>query len=1093
MWLLQVIIFPEAVSAQYYASKSIDTGGNLTFGSMRESNLKKLNRVISVHLKDVTVEQALKVITSKAELLLSYGRNEQMRNNRVSLNLENVTVLEALYKVVDGLNLQFQLSSSGYLIVVPGKLQSPSLNEPIGEPVRYELAEFQVSGQVVSKEDGDPLPGVNIVVKGTTVGTTTDERGRYTLAAPNATDTLIFSFIGYETIEIAILGRSTIDVVMSVSSVLLGDEIVVVGYGAQRRSDITGTVASVPEERLELLTNRTLSQVIQGAVPGVMVRTSTAGAAPSEAILIRGRNSITASNDPLIVVDGVPYGGALRDINVNDIQSLEILKDASAAAIYGARGSNGVILVTTKRGSDGSPRISYDGNYSIQSYLNLPDMMNGEEFYNFKLIRYPEVITQSEKEIYESGEWTDWVDLAIRDGHSQQHDLSVSGGFGGTSYFLSGSFLDVQGLTLNDDYLRATGRINVDTKIGSWLTIGTRTQYSYDDRSGMTPELSGGHGVYRMNPLTKPFDENGQQITYPWPEDTYFGNPLERVLYTNIDESYQLFSNNYIHIDFPFVPGLSNRINAGVRTRLSDYALYMGRDTQVGVESGGSSETSRNRTNNTVFENVLSYNRDIGIHTVFATAVFGYEKNTASMQSVIARNFPNDYLMWYAASQAGFMDPSYSYDETFMISQMLRLNYAYNSRYLLTFTARRDGYSGFGNNSKWGVFPSVAVAWNLHDEPFFPWKGIVSELKPRLSWGLNGNHAVGAYSSISRLGEYNMIAGGNTAPGFVPSRLGQDNLGWESSETLNFGLDFSIFDNRISGEVNVYNTNTTDLLLNRSISSVHGITSIIQNIGETRNRGFELTLQTRNISTSSLTWVTSGNVAYVKNEIIDLYGDKKDDIANEWFIGKPINVIYDYVWEGTWQLDEADEAASWGSQPGFVKLTDVDGDHELTAADRQIIGKTDPSVIWGLTNSVYYKNFGLNVFIHGVHGVTRENSLMDDYTWAEVRINATKKNWWTPENPTNEWIVNHLYAHQMAGIEAGYYEDASFIRVKDVSLSYDLPKTLTSSIGIDRLRLYLTAKNLFTITGFNGLDPELSSQWSNPMQREIGVGINLEF
>src|SRR5690606_8161909 len=535
-----------------------------------------------------------------------------------------------------------------------------------------------------------------------------------------------------------------------------------------------------------------------------------------------------------------------------------------------------------------------------------------------------------------------------------------------------------------------------------------------------------------MNPLTVPYDENGNQAIYPWPEDGNFGNPLEPLLYSNQDETHQFLTNNFISVDVPFVPGLSNRVNVGLRMRLSDYANYMGRDTRFGFESGGEAETSRSRTDYMAVENVLSYNRDFGVHAVFGTGVLSFEKNNGTTHSVEARNFPNDYLKWYAISQAGFTDVGYSYNETFLMSQMLRLNYGYDSRYLITLTVRRDGYSGFGPNTKWGVFPSVAVAWNLHDESFFPRSSAISQLKPRISWGLNGNHAVSAYSAMSRLGQYNGLAGNTTAPGFIPSRLGQDNLGWESSKTLNLGLDFTVLKNRLSGEINVYNTNTTDLLLNRSISSVHGITSIIQNIGETRNQGFDVLLSTRNIANSKFVWRTDGNVAYVKNEIVDLYGDKRDDVANEWFIGHPINVNYDYVWEGTWQLHEAEEAAKWDSQPGFVKLRDVDGDGVLTGADRQIIGKTDPSVIWGLTNTFYYKNIGLSVFVHGVHGVTKANSQRDDYTYAEVRINATKKDWWTPENPTNDWIANHLYAHLMSGVEADYYEDASFIRLKDV-------------------------------------------------------------
>jgi TonB-linked SusC/RagA family outer membrane protein len=812
--------------------------------------------------------------------------------------------------------------------------------------------------------------------------------------------------------------------------------------------------------------------------------------------MVRGRNSIRADNTPLIVVDGIPYGGSLRDINPNDVQSIEILKDASAAAIYGSRGSNGVILITTKEGVDGAAKISYDGYYSRQDFTNYPDYMNGGEFYDFKMIRFPGAMTESERTVYQSGEWVDWTELGTRTGSSHQHNLSVSGGFNNTKYYIAGNLLDVQGLMVNDNYRRLTGRINVDTKVADWLTIGTRTQMSYDDRSGLGPDIS---YLSRMNPLTRAYEEDGSLTIYPWPDDTYFWNALQPTLYNNINESYQVISNNFAMIDFPFITGLTYRINSGIRTRFSEAATYRGRNTKDGLEARGSSNTSMSRNNNTVIENILSYNRMLGVHNIFATAVYSYEQNSGSGHSLAARGFPHDFLSWYSTAQADLTTPSYDFHESTLVSQMLRFNYSYDSRYLITVTGRRDGFSGFGADTKWGLFPSVALGWNLSNEEFFPFKDIFNELKPRVSYGVNGNQAVGSFESISRLGEYNMVSGKQTVAGYVPSRLGQETLGWESSKTFNIGLDFGIFQNRFSGDLNFFKTNTTDLLLNRSISGIHGITSIVQNIGETENLGLEFSLNSRNIVTNNFRWFTSANMAFGRNRIISLYGEldefgnEIDDVVNSWFIGKPIRVNYNFVWDGTWQLDEAEEAARWGSQPGFVKLRDVNNDGELDAADRQIIGKQDPDFLWGMTNSFTFGNFSLEIFIHGIHGVTRHNPLMSDYVWADVRLNTTKKNWWTPENPTNEWITNHLNAEWMAGIQGQVYENASFVRVKDVSLSYDLPGSIIDNIGVDRLRLFLTGRNLYTFTNWTGLDPELSSQRQAPLQREFVFGLNLGF
>jgi TonB-linked SusC/RagA family outer membrane protein len=566
-----------------------------------------------------------------------------------------------------------------------------------------------------------------------------------------------------------------------------------------------------------------------------------------------------------------------------------------------------------------------------------------------------------------------------------------------------------------------------------------------------------------------------------------------------VDKSHQIVLNNYAAIDVPFIPGLNYRLNVGFRFRFLDKGYYAGRDTKEGLEARGRASTDRNQFNSTVIENVLSYSRTFGLHNIFATGVFSFEGNKTSSNSMSASGFPHDFLTWYSSSQAELIVPAYSYNENYLISQMLRFNYSYGSRYLVTLTSRRDGYSGFGTKHKWGIFPSFALGWNISNESFFPWKNIINELKLRASIGYNGNQAVSAYESISRLSQFNMVSNKTTVPGYRPSKLGQDELGWESSRSINLGLDFGIYKNRISGEINIYNTNTTDLLLDRSISAVHGITSITQNIGETRNIGLEVSLNSRNIIKNDFSWTTSGNLALLKNKIVSLYGtlDEKgkeiDDVANEWFIGYPIRVNFDYVWLGTWQLEEAEEAASWGSQPGFVKLWDADGDKTLTAADRRIIGQRDPKFLWGLNNSFTYKNFGLDIFVHGIHGVTKRNTLMADATFAETRQSTTKKDWWTPTNPTNKWVMNHYDATRMGGITAAYYEKADFLRLKDLSFSYNFSKNVLEKLKITNLRAFITGRNLLTLTKWSGLDPELDSQTSTPLQREFVIGLNTSF
>ncbi len=964
--------------------------------------------------------------------------------------------------------------------------------------------EISVSGKVTGS-DGLGMPGVTVLIKGTAQGTVTDSDGNFSISNVPSDGTLVFSFIGMRTQEIAVSGKTTINVVMEQETIGV-DEVVVVGYGTQKKSDITGTVGSLNQDRLEKVPNLTIAQAIQGSIPGVMINTSSAGSSPDEVIMIRGRNSITAANDPLIIFDGVPYGGQLRDINPNDVKSIEVLKDASAAAIYGSRGANGVILVTSKLGTRGKATISYDGYYGIQSFVKIPDIMTGPEFYDFKNTREPGSITASEQAVYDAGEWVDWYDLALRNGYSTQHNLSVSGGSENTSYYFSGGLTDVQGLAKGDDYFRVSMRFNLDSKIAKWLTVGTRTQLTYDDRSGLNVIWDGGtgyDGVFWMNPLTTVYDENGNLTINPWPEETQIGNPLQRLLADNTDKSYQVVTNNHAIVDFPFIKGLQYRINTGVRLRFTDTGTYWGRNTLRGLSSRGESSTNRGQVENYTIENILNYNREFEKHSLFFTGVYSFENYKNTSNALNASGYPNDFLTWYSAGQAEVIVPDYGYSSSSLISQMLRLNYSFDSRYLLTLTVRRDGFSGFGEETKWGTFPSAAVGWNIANEDFFDNlisnEDLISVLKLRASYGLNGNQAIGPYSTIARMAEENFINGTSTMPGYRPSTLGMDNLGWESSKTFNVGLDYGLLSGRISGDLNFYITNTYDLLLDRTISPIHGIREITQNIGETRNTGFEFSVNSRNIVKDNFSWTTSANFSVNKNEIVSLYGEldengeEIDDVANGWFIGQPIRVNYGYVWNGIWQLGEEEQAAIYNKYPGGGKVIDVNDDDLINPNDDRVIqGQRDPKFIWGMNNILNYKNFTFSFFMHGIHGITQSNALESDNVFGRVLRNTTKKNWWTADNPTNDWYINDPKGGSNGGLNATKYYSKDFVRIKDITFSYDFAK-LFKSAGFSKLQFYATGRNLITISNWPGLDPELDAQIALPLQKEYVFGINLSF
>jgi TonB-linked SusC/RagA family outer membrane protein len=1049
---------------------------------------------ISLNEKGKSVKEVLSKLEKETSYRFFYNDDLKAIDNLVDIEIESSNINQVLNKLFASTDFDYKLFDNNLIVITP----------------KSEDYQLSVSGKVTDASTGEALPGVSILVKGTTTGLSTDINGAYTINIPNPNATLVFSFIGYIPQEVLVSGRSKVDVSLKVDVTTL-EEVVVVGYGTQKKSDITGTVSSLPKERLQMSPNLNIAQAIQGSMAGVMVHTATSGAAPSQSILVRGKNSITANNDPLIVVDGIPYGGSLTDINPYDVESIEVLKDASAAAIYGSRGANGVILVTTKQGTSGKPVVSYEGKYSVLDVAKINRMLTGPEFYEFKKTRVPTSITQSEEKVFQDGTWTDWTKLALRTGQSQEHNLSISGGFNDTKYYVGGGLIDIKSVARNDNFRRFSSRINVETKILPWLTVGTRTQLSFDDGSGIEANF---HVALETNPLGKAYDEYGNLTIWPWPENIIVGNPLGPMLYDNTDKSHQILTNNFLVAEIPYIKGLTYRLNTGITTKSSNVYTYRGRDTQSGYEDQGEASVSNSNSNNTVIENILSYNRTFGNHTIFATALYSYEGSKYNSNGIGATQFPNDFLSWYGVGQAKVVVPKAGFTETNLISQMLRMNYSYSSKYLLTLTVRRDGFSGFGANNKWGVFPSLALGWNIAKESFFPAKEIITDMKLRASYGLNGNQAIGAYQSLPKMVVSNYMSGSTAQIGYKPGTMGVSNLGWESSRTLNLGVDFGILKSRISGNIDWYLTNTYDLLLARSISVIHGITEathlphwehpqVTENIGETQNSGFEVVLNSRNIVNGKLQWSTSGNISFNNNKIVSLYGKldengkELDDVSNKWFIGKPIDVNYDFVWGGVWQTAEATEAAAFGTQPGYAKILDTNGDGQLTADDRRIVGQLDPKIIWGLTNTFTYSNFTLSVFVHGQAGATVQNYLMnDEVQGSEVRYNTLYKNWWTPDNPSNEWVMNKENAHKQNGFSASIYEKTDFARIKDVSLGYDLPKALIGKAGFTRVRLYVTGRNLATFTKWRGMDPDLTDEEGQqriPMQKEYVFGLSVGF
>jgi len=561
---------------------------------------------ISMNEHGKSVKEILSIIENETNYRFFYNDDLKSINSLVDIEISNQNINQVLDKLLASTDFDYKIMDNNLIVI---KLKS-------------DQQQLTVKGRITDAATGEGLPGVSVVVKGTTIGVNTDANGNYSISVPSANSTLEFTYVGYLPQEVLVEGRTTIDLGLAVNVKAL-EEVVVVGYGTQKKSDITGTVTSLSKDRLEMVPNLNVTQAIMGAVPGVMIETASAGANPEQSIMIRGRASISADNQPLIVVDGIPYGGSMTDINPRDIGSVEILKDASAAAIYGSRGSNGVILITTKEGATGKTTFTYDGKYGVSQFIKEYNLLNGPEFWDFINTRDEtpgkDYVYQTEIDNHNAGISTDWMKLALRKGQSQEHNISVSGGFKDTKFYIGAGLTDIKGVARGDNFKRITTRFNIETKLFDWLAVGTRTQLNYDDASGRDVSW---YEAMIANPLGKPYDDNGNYLIYPIPENITIINPLTDLAYDDLDKSYQILTNNYLNVDVPFIKGLTYRLNSGIRTRFTDAASYGGTNTYDGYRYQGTARSSNSVNSNVVLENILNYNRTIGEHTIFLTGLY---------------------------------------------------------------------------------------------------------------------------------------------------------------------------------------------------------------------------------------------------------------------------------------------------------------------------------------------------------------------------------------------------------------------------------------------------------------------------------------
>ena len=973
-----------------------------------------------------------------------------------------------------------------------------------------------VKGQVTDK-NGDAVIGATVKVKDAQTGTVTNFDGEFSLNVQKS-GTLVISYIGYLTKEVPFTVGQTLSITIEEDATAL-DEVVVVGYGVQKKSDVTGSVTSINKDRLSKLPVTNVLQAVQGAAAGVTITqgSSIPGDAPSA--LVRGRNSINAGTGPYIVVDGIPIsksGGSLNDINPGDIESMEILKDASATAIYGTNGANGVILITTKHGKDGKPSVSYNAYVGFEDFAKKLDYCNGPQITQ----RYKDYVAQNpgetmyndyvknanEAEAQAAGKETDWLyDMISQTGIIQDHNVTVNGGAEKIKYFISGDYMSQKGVLKGFNYKRYSLRMNIDADVTDYLKIGTNSYIVSHNRDGGRVNFLMAEA---MSPYGKVYDENGNYEQYPMYSETLFFNPMQYINQDHERRQWNINLNAYADLNFGNIwkplDGLRYKFNFG-------YSFVPARESYYNGESefnysGGYGYIWNAETQSRTVENILTYAKDIQKHHFDITLLYASSRKKYHSSSATGSKFINDELGWHNLG-GGSTQTSGSYSDLYTtVSQMGRLNYSYDSRYLFTFTVRRDGSSVFGSDNKYGTFPSVALGWNIANEKFMEsTQSWLNNLKLRLSYGKAGNEAIGVYETLAKMSNNAITMDGASATALYPSsRMGNSGLGWETTKTFNIGIDFGLLNNRINGNIDFYTSETSDLLLQRNLPKISGYSNVYMNMGKTANKGLEITINSKNIVTKDFTWGTNLVWSWNKNEIKDLYGDKKDDLGNRWFIGEPISVIYDYVMEGIWQEDEIAAGKHLQQDPqaqaGDVKLKDLDGDGKITPeGDKKIQGQTTPKWTAGLTNTFSYKGLTLSIFIQTAQGHKRNNSLLAMAADEQGRRNSTTEvGYWTPENKSNEYRSLSKTSNRWG---YGFPCNASYTRIKDVTLSYAFPQQVLNVLHLSNLTAYVSGRNLYTFTSWKGWDPEADITqrgWGGyennyPMTKSFVFGLNVTF
>ena len=998
------------------------------------------------------------------------------------------------------------------------------------------FAQNPISGKVVS-EQNEGIPGVTISIKGTTRGTNTDASGAFRINAAG-NETLVFSYVGYITQEATVGSRTDFSIKLVPDTRSL-EEIVVVGYGTVRKSDLTGSVSTIKSDAIKEMPVVSVDQAIQARAPGVQVTQSSAAPGGGISIRVRGANSINSGSEPLYVIDGFPVypdngaigtsgnrqaSNAMATINPNEIESIEILKDASATSIYGSRGANGVVLITTRRGKEGQSRVDYEGSYSAQTIARKIDVLSGSDY-----ARYLNTLERSQggsprftdAQISQIGQGTNWMDAVTQTGGLSSHQLSFTGGTKTMRYAVVGNYLDNKGIIKNTFFKRYGFRLNLDNDfLNGRATLSNSWSYNRTGSSNVATDRGGPGGIIitalGLDPTVAIYDQNGA-YNYPSYDQRFNINPLAEAMEGyDRDNTNRLFGTTAL--TFNILDGLKFRTSIGADIVSAERNTYYNSSTYLGRQYNRQLEKANRNVSSILNENILTYNKQIRPgHNLDVTLGYTYQQESNLFTSVATRDLPSDDPLSVSLQNGSKPQIPNSGRLDWSLQSLLgRINYNLNDRYLFTVTFRRDGSSKFGPNNKWATFPSGAIGWRVVNEKFFQNSGlskVFNDFKFRASYGLTGNSQIPVYRSLSGLVPYNYVFGNTLVAGYGPNRIANPDLKWENTAMLNLGLDLAFLSNRLSMTFDVFSNKTTDLLLDVSIPQSTGFSTIMLNSGSLSNKGFEFSTNYKIVNSKDFKWDVSGNLSVLRNEITDL-GKSTPFFASSpsghlgifgsWVeAGNPIGTWKGYKYTGLFQSDE--EGKSFAAKAGYPKYEDVNGDGKYTADDYVILGNPNPKFTWGLNSTVKFKNFDFAVFFRGVQGNQVRNLQQSEFGDGVQKINQIGNiltDSWTPTNTgASRPVIDGRRDFISFRRSSFFIEDGSFIRLQNVSLGYTLP---IQNKFIRNARVYVSGQNLFLITKYKGFDPEVNNGGQDnlnrgddydayPRARMTTVGLNLGF